>query len=97
MRAPGPRSFSHLARGETAEAADWVERAVRSPGAHALIEMIAVATHALNGDEARARAWAASAKQRAPNLGRADFLRAFPFRDPATSARFDATLARFGL
>ena len=37
------RAFTHMVMGEDAEAADWAERAARSPGAHVLIALIAVA------------------------------------------------------
>ena len=37
------RGFTHMAAGEDAAAAAWIERAARSPGAHVLIAMIAAA------------------------------------------------------
>jgi TolB-like protein len=93
----GVRALSYLAAEDAAQAADWAERAANSPGAHALIEMIAAAAHGLKGDEARAKAWAASIKARAGHLNRADFLRAFPFRDEPTKARISGALERLGL
>lgn len=93
----GVRAMSHLVQNELPQAAEWSERAANSPGAHALIEMIAVAAHGLNGDETRAQAWAASARARAGHLGREDFLRAFPFRDTAIRTRISKTLTRYGL
>lgn len=90
------RAFCHMGLGEVAEAAEAAERAANSPGAHALIELIAVAGHGLNDDDERAAAWARSARARAPDLTRAEFARAFPFRDPATHARITDTLQRFG-
>ena len=90
------RAFCHMGLGEAAEAAEAAERAANSPGAHALIELIAVAGHGLNDDAARATAWAKSALARAPGLTSAEFFRAFPFRDPATHARIAETLGRFG-
>jgi TolB-like protein/tetratricopeptide (TPR) repeat protein len=92
----GVRSLTYLGLEDAAHAAAWAERAANSPGAHALIEMIAVAAHSLNGDDARARAWAASVKARAGHLDRTDFHRAFPFSDPATKARITKVLAQFG-
>ena len=91
----GVRAFAHIVLGESAQAADWAERAARSPGAHTLIEMVVVA-HGLNGDDARAKAWAESARARVPNLTGAEFLHAFPFRDPLTHKRISKTLERFG-
>ncbi|MEJ0096507.1 MAG: winged helix-turn-helix domain-containing protein [Methylocella sp.] len=92
----GVRAFSHIVLEESAQAADWAERAARSPGAHALIEMIAVVAHGLNGNDARAKAWAESARARVPDLTDAEFFRAFPFRDSRTHKRISKTLERFG-
>lgn len=92
----GTRAFSHMVLGEDAEAADWAEAAARSPGAHVLIAMIAVAAHALAGDAARAAAWAAIVQARDPSLTRADFLRSFPMKNESMRSRVDAALARFG-
>lgn len=92
----GARALSHLSLGEGAPAAAWAERAANAPGAHPLIAMIAAAAHGLNGDEGRARAWAASARERAGYLNKADFLRAFPFRDGPTRDRVGGMLVRLG-
>jgi TolB-like protein len=90
------RAFCHMGLGELAEAAAAAERAATSPGAHALIELIAVAGHGMNHDDAQAMTRVRSARARVPDLTRAEFFRAFPFRDPATRARIDETLGRFG-
>jgi TolB-like protein len=90
----GVRAFSHLVLDQAAEAARWADRAARTPGAHALIEMIAAVAHALDGNEDRARAWASSARARSPGLRAPDFLRAFPFREPALRQRISQALAR---
>ena len=58
--------------------------------------MIAVAAHALGGDEARAASWAANVRGRNPALGRADFFRSFPMKSEAMRARVADALARFG-
>lgn len=93
----GVRAMSHMILGEPAQAAEWAERAARSPGAHALIEMIAALAHGLNGDAARAQAWAQSARRRSPGLSSADFLRAFPFRDPVARRRIVEMLDRLAV
>jgi tetratricopeptide (TPR) repeat protein len=90
------RAFTHMVMGEDADAADWAERAARSPGAHVLIALIAVAAHALAGDEHRATWWAANVRSRNPALIRADFFRAFPMKSEETTARLSNALARFG-
>ncbi len=90
------RAFTHMVMGEDAEAADWAERAARSPGAHVLIALIAVAAHALARDEIRAGSWAANVRSRNPALTRADFFRAFPMQSEAIRARVSSALARHG-
>jgi TolB-like protein/Tfp pilus assembly protein PilF len=92
----GTRGFTHMALGEDAEAAHWVERAARSPGAHVLIAMIAVAAHAMAGDEARAAWWAARVRERNPALTREDFFRDFPIQLAAMRSRVAAALERYG-
>lgn len=92
----GTRAFTHMDMGEDAEAADWAERAARSPGAHVLIALIAVVAHALGGDEVRAASWAANVRSRNPVLTRSDFFRAFPMKSEATRNRISNALARVG-
>jgi TolB-like protein len=90
----GVKAFSHMALDEPAEAAFWAERAARTPGAHALIEMIAAVSHGMNGDAARAAAWASSARRRSPGLDAEVFFKAFPFREEATRRRIREVLER---
>lgn len=92
----GTRAFAHIALGEDVEAAEWAERAARSPGAHVLIPMIAVAAHGLGGDEKRAASWAADVRRRNGSLTREDFFRSFPMKSEAMRARTSAALERFG-
>lgn len=92
----GVNALSNLALNEPERAVEWAERAATTPGAHAFIEMIAAVAHTLQGNDARARAWADSARQRAAHLGKNDFLRAFPFRDAPTRNRISSTLDRLG-
>lgn len=92
----GTRAFSHLILGEDSEAATWADNAANSPGAHVLIEMIAVAAHQLNHDAVKAEKWAASVRRRNPGLSTADFFRAFPFQDEAVRARLSDALKKSG-
>ena len=92
----GVRALSHMMVNDTSLAAQQAERAARSPGAHPLIEMIAAAACGLNGDDARARCWAASVRARANYLNKDDFLRAFPFRNVPTRLRVVKILTRLG-
>jgi DNA-binding winged helix-turn-helix (wHTH) protein/TolB-like protein len=93
----GTRAFTHMAVGEDAAAAEWAERAARSPGAHVLIAMIGAAAHALNGDGARARYWAANVRERNASLNREDFCRAFPMKSEQMRMRVVQALAQLGL
>jgi TolB-like protein/Tfp pilus assembly protein PilF len=90
------RAFTHLVQDEDADAAAWAERAARSPGAHVLIAMIAVAAHALAGDQPRADAWAKQVRARSPTLTREAFFRSFPMRPAASRSRIANALARCG-
>lgn len=90
----GVRAMSYLVLEDPAQAALWAERAAKAPGAHALIEMIAATAHGLNGNAGKARAWADSVRARAAHLDKADFLRAFPFRDLPTRARVTGMLGK---
>ena len=90
----GVRAMSHIVLQNYPRAAEWATRAAQAPGAHALIAMIAVVAHALNGDDETARQWATSARTRAPEFTRHDFLRSFPFRQEASRARIEAMLKR---
>jgi tetratricopeptide (TPR) repeat protein len=92
----GTRGFTHMASGEDAAAAHWVERGARAPGAHVLIAMIAVAAHAMAGDDARAAWWAARVRERNPALTREDFFRDFPIQLATMRSRVSAALERFG-
>lgn len=92
----GTRALSHIALGEHGEAAEQAERAARAPGAHALIAMIAALCHALADDTHAAARWAGVARERRPDLGGEDFLRAFPFADPVLQRRIAASLRSLG-
>lgn len=92
----GVRALSYLVGPDAAEAVVWAERAANAPGAHALIEMIAAAAHALNADEAKAKGWTQSVRSRAAHLNKDDFLRAFPFRDAPTRVRLRGVLSELG-
>lgn len=92
----GTRSFTHMVRGEDAEASAWAERAARSPGAHVLIAMIAVVANALAGNPAQAQVWVQNVKTRNPNLRSEDFFRAFPMQTETARARVVGALSALG-
>lgn len=92
----GTRGFTHMAEGEDIEAADWTERAARSPGAHVLIAMIAAAAQVLAGNNAGATAWADNVRARNPLLTRDDFFRSFPVQSDEFRSRLSAALEKLG-
>jgi len=92
----GTRAFTHMAEGEDQDAANWAERAARSPGAHVLIAMIAAAAEELAGNAVRARAWATNVRERSPRLSRQDFFRAFPMKSEAMRSQVSAALEKLG-
>ena len=92
----GVRAFACLLEEEMAEAARFADEAAKTPGAHVLIAMIAVALHELNGDREKAAAWAANVRTRAPGVRREAFFTAFPFEHEPTRLRVAAALERHG-
>jgi tetratricopeptide (TPR) repeat protein len=90
------RAFTHMALGEDVEAAQWADRAARSPGAHVLIAMIAATAHALTLDAARAAYWTSNVRERNSSLTRTDFSRAFPMQSEAMRVRVLQALAQLG-
>jgi len=90
------RAFTHMDQGEDVHAAEWAERAARSPGAHPLISMIAAAAHVMNGDATRAATWAANVRDRHSALTVEDFFRAFPMRSEPMRARVMRALTDLG-
>ena len=92
----GTRAFTHMMLGEDIEAADWAERAARSPGAHVLIALIAAITNALVDNHVRATWWADNVRSRNPRLTRQDFFRAFPMRSEDTKMRVANALVHLG-
>jgi len=92
----GVRAFTYLIRGEDVEAAYWADEAARTPGAHVLIAMIAVAAHALNGDCGKANAWAENVRNRNPGVTREDFFKSFPFADQKTRERLSKAFGDYG-
>jgi len=90
------RGLTHLAAGDDRTAAEWAERGARSPGAHALIAMIAAAAQALTGNDEKARRWATEVRNRNPMLTRDDFFNAFPMTSTALRTRISAALESQG-
>jgi TolB-like protein len=90
------RGFARLIEGNYHQGAEAAEQAARAPGAHYLIDAIAVAAHELNGDASKAKIWADVVRQRRPGMKAGDFFQAFPFKDPGTRELFHSALCKHG-
>ena len=77
----GVRALTHLAAGDDAEGLMWAERAARTPGAHAMISLVAAIAAALAGNGLVARHWATHARRHSPSISRSAFLKSFPIRN----------------
>ena len=91
----GVKALSYLAEQQPQSAAIGADRAANSPGADALIAMIATVSNHLAGDQNRAGVWTEKARSRTSHLTRVDFRRAFPFRDEYTRRDVEGALAQY--
>jgi TolB-like protein/Tfp pilus assembly protein PilF len=91
------RALSHIAQDELDAAVPWAEKAANAPGAHILISVIAVIANALAGNDERAAFWAASVKQRRPDISREHFFQSFPFGDAGMRRTVAAVLKQHGV
>ena len=91
------RALTHAVRGDYAAAAEWAERAVRSPNAHVHIYAIAAFTNELLGDRRKAQENANHILRSNPHFKKSDFLKSFPFRDSKVRAQVEQSLHRLGL
>ena len=92
----GVRAFTYLSGGEIGKGAYWADEAAKTPGAHVLIAMIAVAACHMNGEKEKAAAWAESARRRNPQVSQNDFFKSFPFEDAAIREKLSAPLSEYG-
>jgi len=90
------RALARITEGDYAEAARWGEVAARTPRAHVIIAMIAMASHALAGDMRAASRWAATVRERRPDVDRARFFQSLPVQDVETRGRLIQGLAASG-
>jgi TolB-like protein len=93
----GTRAMSWLHKGDYAQAADWGNRAARTPGAHFLISMIALITNTLDRNDDGAKVWLADIRARRPDASQAHFFQSFPVVDGAVRHKISTALARHGL
>jgi DNA-binding SARP family transcriptional activator/TolB-like protein len=73
------RAIAHVRLGELEEAAHWAVKATARPNAHAHILAVAAECLALTNRRDEARKFVAKIRERLPDYGVADFLRAFRF------------------
>ena len=93
----GTRALAYILQGDETRAAEWAEKAARTPGAHVMIAMIAVIAHSLGGNRDAAASWAENVKSRRPDVTSNDFFQSFPFRDEEVRSRMAKALARHQL
>jgi TolB-like protein len=91
------RALIHSSRGNHIMAAEWAERAVRSPNAHVQIYAVAAFANELIGNRRKAEGYASHIRRANPGYDRSDFLKAFPFRDAKAREMMEQSLQRLGL
>lgn len=90
------RALTHSVRGNYIAAAEWAERAVRSPNAHIQIFAIAAFTNELIGNRLKAQEYVDDIRRAKPDYGKSDFLKSFPFRDAQAHKQVEQSLLRLG-
>ena len=91
------RSLAYLGLEDYEKAAFWAEKGARAPGAHFLIGAIAAMTFKVKGDDENAAYWAASVKDRRPDVSVETFFRAFPFENRRIRRLISVSLVSVGL
>ncbi|RNF33901.1 winged helix-turn-helix domain-containing tetratricopeptide repeat protein [Paracoccus methylarcula] len=92
----GVRAQILLQQGDHQAAADWAERAAKTPGAHYLIAMLALAANGLAGRRDHAARWRQETHRLKPDAKAADYFAAFPTRDVTSREQIAAELRRQG-
>ena len=91
------RALTHVIRGNHEMAAEWADRAVRSPNAHVQIFTIAAFTNELSGNRGKADEYVRHIRRSRLCYDKSDFLKAFPFRDANARKQVEQSLERLGL
>lgn len=91
------RAFTHLVRGNFAEAAFWAQKASLLPNAHVQIHMFAAIANELQGDHAAAEAQFRQVREAQPGYTIPAFMKFFPFRDGALRAQIIGSMQRLGV
>lgn len=90
------RALSFVNEGQYGSAAEAGEKAARAPGAHFIIDMIAVIAHALNEDQEKAQFRADKIRNRRPDASEALFFDSFPFSNTEIKHRISHALTLYG-
>ena len=93
----GTRALSYLVEGKPAEAVFWIDEAARTPGAHAVVNLVAVVAHTLAGDRGGADRWVRQARARNPAITQDRFFRSMPFADAHLRKQVSAALTANGI
>lgn len=93
----GTRALSLSMESRDDEAARWAVRAATAPGAHHLIQVIAVATNQMAGKSGEAADWAKRLLDQRADFKQDQFFRSFPFRDDTFRTRFSDALRKHGI
>lgn len=90
------RALSFVNEGDYESAAEAGEKAARAPGAHFIIDMIAIIAHALNEDREKAQFRADKIRNRRPDASEALFFDSFPFSNTQIKHKISDALTRYG-
>lgn len=90
------RSLSFVIDGEYELAAESGEKAARAPGAHFIIDMIALIAFSLNKDTKKAQFWADNIRVRRPGANQDLFFASFPFSNNEIKQTISNALAHYG-
>ena len=93
----GTRALGFLEEDDIGEAVTWIDDAVRTPGANAVVNLVAAITHEMNGDREVADRWAARARARNPAIDSTRLFEALPFAEQGLRQRMTASLERLGI
>lgn len=91
------RALTHTIRGNHEAAAEWAERAVRSPNAHIQGYAVAAFTNELIGNRRQADKYVDHIRRSRPGYDKSNFLKSFPFRDGNVHRQVEQSLQRLGL
>ena len=93
----GTRALGYLSEEKIEEAVGWIDDAGRSPGANAVVHLVAAVAHEMNGERNVALEWAKGARVRNPHIDSERLFQALPFAERALRSRMASSLARLGV